>query len=51
MYNTAPAKDSSYSSTYVGSESVMNIYTINCNILRIMSGMRGLACSNYIINN
>ena len=41
--------DSSYLNDYVGggaSSSTMNIYTVNYNVLRIMSGMGGLAYSN-----
>jgi aspartate 1-decarboxylase len=43
------AGNSAYLTTYVGgasSNSVMNIYTVNYNILRVMSGMAGVAYSN-----
>ena len=42
------ASDSAYVSTYVGTNSntVLNIYTQNYNVLRVMSGMAGTAYSN-----
>jgi hypothetical protein len=42
------ASDSTYVATYVGSNSnsVVNIYTQNYNVLRVMSGMAGTAYSN-----
>ena len=46
LYNSAPARDSSYASNYVGSGSLLNIYTMNYNVLRVMSGMAGTAYSN-----
>lgn len=44
-YNAA---DSNYVSTFVGSNSssILNIYTVNYNVLRVMSGMAGTAYSN-----
>ena len=47
LYNTVG--DSNYINNYIGgssSNSNLNIYTVNYNILRIMSGMGGLAYSN-----
>lgn len=47
LYNTAG--DNSYISTYIGgssSNSLLNIYTVNYNVLRVMSGMAGTAYSN-----
>ena len=38
--------DNLYTSGAVGSSSIMNIYTINYNVLRVMSGMAGTAYSN-----
>jgi hypothetical protein len=46
MYNAPPPKDSSYSSNYIASGSLLNIYTMNYNVLRVMSGMAGTAYSN-----
>lgn len=46
LHNRSPPKDSQYSSTYISSGSLLNIYTMNYNVLRIMSGMGGLAYSN-----
>jgi len=46
LYNMAPLKDSSYASSYIGSGSLLNIYTMNYNVLRVLSGMAGLAYSN-----
>jgi len=45
LYN---APSSSYVNTYVGtsSNSLLNIYTMNYNVLRVMSGMAGAAYSN-----
>ena len=42
------ATDSNYLTNYIGdnSSSTLNIYTVNYNVLRIMSGMGGLAYSN-----
>ena len=42
------ATDSDYLTNYIGdnSSSTLNIYTVNYNVLRIMSGMGGLAYSN-----
>jgi hypothetical protein len=47
MYNSA-ARDNTYATNFVGSAagSLLNIYTTNYNVLRIMSGMGGLAYSN-----
>ena len=46
LYNSAPSKDSAYSNKYVGTGSLLNIYTMNYNVLRVMSGMAGTAYSN-----
>ena len=46
LYNAAPTRDSSYANSYVGSGSLLNIYTMNYNVLRVMSGMAGTAYSN-----
>lgn len=35
-----------YTSRYVGTGSLLNIYTVNYNVLRVLSGMAGLAYSN-----
>lgn len=45
-YNAAG--DNQYNSTYIGnnSNSLLNIYTMNYNVLRVMSGMAGTAYSN-----
>ncbi len=45
--NNQPA-DNTYSSTYIGtnSNSLLNIYAFNYNVLRVMSGMAGTAYSN-----
>jgi len=46
-YNNTNANSSIYTANYLqGSSSVMNIYTINYNVLRVMSGMAGTAYSN-----
>ena len=47
LYNSE-TKDTTYTTKFIGSTSgsLMNIYTTNYNILRIMSGMGGLAYSN-----
>jgi hypothetical protein len=45
--NNSDLNSSTYSSTYLtGSSSVLNIYTVNYNVLRVMSGMAGTAYSN-----
>ena len=47
LYNDG--NDASYVSTYIGgssSNSLLNIYTVNNNVLRVMSGMAGTAYSN-----
>jgi hypothetical protein len=45
--NNSSASSNTYSSTYLtGSSSVLNIYTVNYNVLRVMSGMAGTAYSN-----
>jgi len=46
LYN-APANNN-YVANYIGtaSNSVLNIYTVNYNVLRVMSGMAGTAYSN-----
>jgi hypothetical protein len=47
LRNTAP-KDNTYANTYIGSGSgsLMHVYTQSYNVLRIMSGMGGVAYSN-----
>jgi hypothetical protein len=42
------ATDSGYVSSFIGnnSSSILNIYTVNYNVLRVMSGMAGTAYSN-----
>ena len=46
-YNNTSVNSSTYTSKYLqGSSSVMNIYTVNYNVLRVMSGMAGTAYSN-----
>ena len=45
--NNSSSFSNTYSSTYLtGSSSVLNIYTVNYNVLRVMSGMAGTAYSN-----
>ena len=45
--NNSSSSSNTYSSTYLtGSSSVLNIYTVNYNVLRVMSGMAGTAYSN-----
>jgi hypothetical protein len=47
LYNDG--NDSGYVTTYIGgasSNSLLNIYTVNYNVLRVMSGMAGTAYSN-----
>lgn len=47
LYNDGD--DSGYVTTYIGgasSNSLLNIYTVNYNVLRVMSGMAGTAYSN-----
>ena len=46
LYNSPG--DTSYANTFVGNntDSAMNIYTVNYNVLRVMSGMAGCAYSN-----
>jgi hypothetical protein len=47
LYNDG--NDNNYVNTYVGgtsSNSLLNIYTVNYNVLRVMSGMAGTAYSN-----
>jgi len=47
--NTAfagPTGGATYSDNYLGSNSLLNIYTVNYNVLRVMSGMAGTAYSN-----
>jgi len=38
--------DTYYSNDYIMSNSLMNIYAVNYNVLRVMSGMAGAAYSN-----
>jgi len=46
-YNNTNVDSSAYTANYLqGSSSVMNIYTVNYNVLRVMSGMAGTAYSN-----
>ena len=45
MFN-ASAKSKTYTSNYLGTSSLMNVYTMNYNVLRVMSGMAGQAYSN-----
>jgi hypothetical protein len=46
-FNNTNINSSQYTSTYLqGYSSVMNIYTVNYNVLRVMSGMAGTAYSN-----
>ena len=46
-YNNTNIDSSAYTANYLqGSSSVMNIYTVNYNVLRVMSGMAGTAYSN-----
>jgi len=46
-YNNTNANSSQYTNNYLqGYSSVMNIYTVNYNVLRVMSGMAGTAYSN-----
>jgi hypothetical protein len=46
-YNNSNADSADYIKTYLTSaSSVMNIYTMNYNVLRVMSGMAGTAYSN-----
>lgn len=46
-YNNTNVNSSLYTAAYLqGSSSVMNIYTVNYNVLRVMSGMAGTAYSN-----
>jgi hypothetical protein len=46
-YNNTNVNSSQYTAAYLqGSSSVMNIYTVNYNVLRVMSGMAGTAYSN-----
>ena len=46
-YNNTNVNSSVYTANYLqGSSSVMNIYTVNYNVLRVMSGMAGTAYSN-----
>ena len=46
-YNNSSTNSSAYNNTYLsGSSSIINIYTINYNVLRVMSGMAGTAYSN-----
>ena len=46
-YNNSNLNASTYTTTYLNaSSSVMNIYTVNYNVLRVMSGMAGTAYSN-----
>jgi len=45
--NNSGLNSQAYTQTYLsGSSSVMNIYTVNYNVLRVMSGMAGTAYSN-----
>lgn len=47
MYNNSLNTPNTYNATYLsGSSSVLNIYTVNYNVLRVMSGMAGTAYSN-----
>jgi len=43
---TNPSNGSAYTNNYLGSNSLLNIYTVNYNVLRVMSGMAGTAYSN-----
>ena len=43
---TNPSNGSAYTTNYLGSNSLLNIYTVNYNVLRVMSGMAGTAYSN-----
>jgi len=46
-FNNSNLNSQAYTQTYLsGSSSVMNIYTVNYNVLRVMSGMAGTAYSN-----
>lgn len=46
-FNNGNLNSQAYTQTYLsGSSSVMNIYTVNYNVLRVMSGMAGTAYSN-----
>jgi len=46
-YNNSSTDSSTYTGVYLtGYSSVMNIYTVNYNVLRVMSGMAGTAYSN-----
>ena len=46
-FNNSSTDSSTYTSRYLsGTSSVLNIYTINYNVLRVMSGMAGTAYSN-----
>ena len=46
-YNNNNINSTLYTQSYLnGSSSVMNIYTVNYNVLRVMSGMAGTAYSN-----
>lgn len=46
-YNNTNTNSSQYTNNYLqGYSSVMNIYTVNYNVLRVMSGMAGTAYSN-----
>lgn len=45
-YNSAPSNKDSLSSSDIGNSSLLNIFTVNYNVLRVMSGMAGTAYSN-----
>jgi hypothetical protein len=46
-FNNSSSNSGTYTSTYLnGTSSVLNIYTVNYNVLRVMSGMAGTAYSN-----
>ena len=44
--NAASANSGQYSTRQLGGNPLMNIYTVNYNVLRVMSGMAGTAYSN-----
>ena len=48
LYNngSGSASNNGYAQNYIGTGSLLNVYTINYNVLRVMSGMAGLAYSN-----
>jgi hypothetical protein len=40
------AVENNFYTNYLGSDSVFSVYAVNYNVLRVMSGMAGLAYSN-----